>query len=61
MYGKIVLVFLSLLVLLASGLVQNMREVERFFSRHSESCSHAYFPKALGSASSSLVHWVNCD
>jgi|LakMenE01Jun11ns_1017448.scaffolds.fasta_scaffold9514147_2 hypothetical protein len=62
MYGKIVLVFFSLLVLLASGFIENLKELENFFSNHSESrCSHSYVPKELGSASSSLVHWVSCE
>lgn len=62
MYEKIVLVFFSLLVLAVSGLVKSFIELETFFSTHSEShCSHEYHSKQSGNASSSLVHWVECD
>ena len=62
MYEKIVLVFFSLLVLAVSSLVKNLSDLETFFSSHSGShCSHQYHSKEAGKASSSLVHWFDCD
>lgn len=61
-YDKVVLVFFSLLILALSGLVKSFSDLEDFFSPKSQRrCSHQYHSKESGKASSSLVHWVNCD